>query len=94
MNFFLAETWVSGSSILCNRIALGLKSAPKSGSRFQKLLVTFWANLGSNLDFMFHIIGELIFVTCVTHFGSDVTIVLLGASVTTPPETKSRHGET
>ena len=42
----LAVAWGSGVSFLCISVALGLKSAAKFGSRFQRLLVTFSGPLG------------------------------------------------
>ena len=43
---FLAVAWGCGASFLCSGIALELKSAAKFVSRFQRLLVTFWGQLG------------------------------------------------
>ena len=43
---FLAVAWGCGESFLCNSIALELKSAAKFWSRFQRLLVAFWGQLG------------------------------------------------
>ena len=53
------------------------------GSTWGPIGGTFWTQLWSPFS-----------GTCVTYFGPDVPVVLVGASVTSPTATESRHGET
>ena len=88
--FFLAVAWGSGGSFLSNSIALGLKSAANLGSGFQRLLVTFWGQLGVQFGAYFGHNFRIHFRVLVWHILNLMSLLCLLGPVSRPQQRQNQ----